>query len=163
MAEIDTKEYTFTVNRFLSDEERSELSRTYRPKIEALNSRYTPQIDISAVFPARAEYLDFLRGSWMLDKRDDKPPYDNVRDAVAFGFGCLVEKQLGMRWAIIEDVYGESLSLVWRPDAGTHGCREISFPPFNYLEKRRGVQNVEVCIDMFRKLCESVRGTPYPG
>ena len=60
MAEIDTKEYTFTVNRFLSDEERSELSRTYRPKIEALNSRYTPQIDISAVFPARAEYLDFF-------------------------------------------------------------------------------------------------------
>jgi hypothetical protein len=63
-----------------------------------------------------------------------------------------------MSWAIIHDVYGESLSMVWRPDAAAREYREISFAPFSYLEKRRGVQNVAVCIEIFRKLQEMVRG-----
>jgi hypothetical protein len=53
-----------------------------------------------------------------------------------------------MRWCLIKDPLGETVSMVgsdW--EGGT-----VSVPPFSYVEKREDVQNAEVFVDLLALL-----------
>ncbi|HWA25923.1 MAG TPA: hypothetical protein VG734_09690 [Lacunisphaera sp.] len=151
-------EYQLTVKRKLSEEERQALYEKHWPVLQRLASRYLPMVDTSRGMPCRVEFVDALRGSWLLDKRDDRPPYEDVVSGAGFAFGMLLAELLAMEWCLIEDTFGESISMVKfgsRPEAT---YREVSVPPFSYVAKRKDTQNVEVFADGMRKFEEMIKG-----
>lgn len=149
-------EYQLTVKRRLSEEERQALYEKHWPELQRLASRYLPMVDISRGMPYRVEFVDALRGSWLLDKRNDRPPYEDVVSGVGFAFGLLLAEMLAMEWCLIEDSQGESISMVKSANLPEDTYREISVPPFSYVAKREDTQNVEVFADGIRRFEEMI-------
>ena len=144
-------DYQLTVKRKLTDEELSMLWQKHWPVLRDLSARYLPMVDTSRGIPCRIEFVDGLRGSWLLDKREDRPPYSDIVSGAGFAFGLLLAELLGMEWCSIDDSYGEDISLVkfrTRPEAT---YTRVSVPPFSYVAKRETTQNVEVFADGFRE------------
>lgn len=142
-------EYTFTIKERLKPGEILALQSIHLPQLYALADRYAPQIDISEGVPSKPEYFDLLRTSWLLDQRPDRPPHEYVVGGLGFGFALLLQHSLQMEWCTVEDSFGESPSMVRFQGASSHKYTEVSFPPFSYLEKRKGTQNAEVFCDAF--------------
>ena len=87
----------------------------------------------------------------LLDKESDRPDYDDIVSGIGYAFGLLLEDRFGMTWCIIEDNLGESISMIKVQDDPNRTHKEISIPPFNYVAKRKDVQNVEVFTDGMRE------------
>lgn len=143
--------YQLTVKRRLTDDERSALYEKHWPVLRELTARYLPMVDCSRGIPCRVEFVDALRGSWLLDKRTDRPPYSDITSGVGFAFGLLLSEMLGMEWCLIEDSFGEDVSLVRFKSWAEATYKEVSVPPFNYVAKREATQNVEVFADGIRE------------
>jgi hypothetical protein len=150
MSQSETKrssDYTYQVKRILSAEERQALAEKHSPKLFELTSRYLPDFDISNGVPLRPEFLDVLRGGWLLDKENDKPDYADIVSGVGYAFGLLLEERLKMKWCLIEDNMGEDISMIKFQEETEKDPKEVSIPPFNYVAKRKEIQNVEVFCD----------------
>jgi hypothetical protein len=144
-------DYQLTVKRKLTEEERQVLYDKHWPVLRELTVRYLPMVDFSRGIPCRIEFVDALRGSWLLDHRPDRPPYSEIVSGVGFAFGLLLSELLGMEWCLIEDTFGESISLVKFSTRSEATYRHVSVPPFNYVAKREATENVEVFADGFRE------------
>lgn len=147
-------EYTYTVLRELEPKELSDLEADCRSNLVSLIERYFSEYNLGPDFPSTAGDLDLVRGSWLLDKRNDRPEHNAVVLGVGFEFGKLLEREYGFSWSLIEDSYGESVSMV------RSGQKQspISVPPFSYLEKREQTQNVEVIHDFFKQVSHDILG-----
>ncbi len=154
--------YSFVVKRALRTDELRTLQERCLPKLTALNRRYAPTIDIAAGFPDKPEYLDLLRTKWLLDESVDRPNFEDVRDVLGFAFGRLLQAKLGMQWHIIEDDLGEEVSLIYEARSPDAKYKQISFPPFSYVEKRRTVMNAEVFVDAFKTLNDMISEATQP-
>jgi len=133
-------DYTFSVLRELNPDEISDLESDCRPRLDDLIHRYFAEYKLGADFPATASDLDLVRGFWLVDKNEDRPDHQSVVLGVGFAFGQLLQRDYGFRWSLIEDPYGQSISMVRH---GKH-VEAVSVPPFSYVEKREQTQNVEV-------------------
>jgi hypothetical protein len=140
--------YHLDVERALTTEEVRSLRHQHFADLQALSARYVPEIDPAKGFPAKPEYLDVLRTSWLLDQAADRPPHSVVESGLGFALGLLLADLLQMKWCTILDNQGKTLSMVCTDDAGN----TISVPPFSYVKKKDGVQNAEVFIDLFNLL-----------
>ena len=152
--------YELSVKRVLSEQEIQELTEKHWSKLASLSNRYLPDLDISNGIPLRTEFLDCIRGSWLLDQSTDKPCYEDVVSGVGFAFGLLLQERLGMKWCLIEDNYGEDISMVKFQDGTKKNYKEISILPFNYVAKRKDVQNVEVFCDGFIVFEKQINAEP---
>ena len=103
MADTNAPEYAYKVKRELNEEERAQLREKHVPVLFALGHRYLPNFDFSDGVPLRYEFLDVVRGSWLLDKRDDRPDYADIVSGIGYAFGLLLEDRFGMKWCLIED------------------------------------------------------------
>lgn len=153
---MESSEYRISVTRRLTAEEKKDLQRKHWPHVRSLSKRYITTIDIERGIPIRPEFPDAIRASWLLDKRHDRPPYSDVISAAGYSYGLLLEHGLGMEWCIIEDNYGECLSLVHQDESKENEYAIVSVPPFNYTAKREEVQNVEVFKDGYVKTKEMI-------
>lgn len=144
-------DYSYKVKRTLDTQGLSELAEKHVPKLFELGHRYLPDFDFSGGIPLRSEFLDVVRGGWLLDKRADRPPYDDVVSGIGYAFGLLLKDKFGMQWCIIEDTMGEEISLIKFQSDSEKNYKEMSIPPFNYVAKRKDVQNVEVFSDGMRE------------
>lgn len=140
--------YHLDIERALSADEVRSLHHQHFADLQALSARYVPEIDPSKGFPAKPEYLDVLRTSWLLDKAADRPPHSVVESGLGFALGLLLAARLQMKWYNILDNSGKVLSMVCTDNAGN----TISVPPFSYVKKKDGVQNAEVFMDLFNLL-----------
>jgi hypothetical protein len=147
-----TSEYNLAAKRKLTSEEVASLAEEHWPVLQRLSRRYLPDLDTSNGVPQRAEFLDFIRGKWLLDRSADRPSHDDVVSGVGFGFGLLLNAVLGMEWWLIQDTYGEAVSMVKSQDDAARKYEVVSVPPFNYVAKRRDAQNVEVFADGLREI-----------
>ncbi len=143
--------YTFTVKHQMTRQEVTDLRKQHYPKLENFSHLYAPQLDIKSGFPARPEYFDVIRTKWLLDTSNEKPSFQYLQDAVGLGFGMLLEQTLDMKWCIIVDNFGESISMVHFGN-NTDTCEKISFPQYSYIQKRENVMNAEVFSDAYRQL-----------
>lgn len=147
-------DYTFSVLRELTSQELSELERESRSELDGLISRYFSQYNLPEDFPSSASDFDLVRGAWLLDEREDRPEYSSVVRGVGFGFGQLLATSYGFSWALIQDPYGEIISMT------RHGEEHdpVSVPPFSYVEKREQTQNIEVFKDFFEQVAPELLG-----
>jgi hypothetical protein len=155
--------YQSSVKKVLSEKEISELADKHWTKLSSLSRLYLPNLDISEGIPVRTEFLDAIRGSWLLDKSTNKPPYEDIISGVGFAFGLFLHEKFDMQWCLIEDNYGEDISMVKFQDRTKKKYNEVSIPPFNYVAKRKDVQNVEVFCDgvlEFEKLINAESNSP---
>lgn len=144
-------EYDVQIKRTLTDSEIRELNDKHWPALESLTRRYLPMVDTTRGIPCRTEFLDGLRGCWLLDKSLDRPKHELVVSGVGYAFGLILQEMFGMEWCLIEDTYGEDVSMVKRQDRVNATYKQVSIPPFNYVAKRETTQNVEVFADGFRE------------
>jgi hypothetical protein len=140
-------DYSYTVKKRMSTDDLLELQSIHYPKLVDLNNRYAPQIDISRGIRREPEYLDLIRGLWLLDNRPNCPPYADVVSGLGFGFGLLLNHIFGMEWCLIEDNFGEDISMIRFRNEAEPTSIEMSVPPFSYVAKREKLQNVEVFAD----------------
>jgi hypothetical protein len=141
-------EYTFEVIRELANDEISSLVNDSYPALVAVSSRYLPEIDLKSGFPCTPEYLDAIRTSWLLDKHEGKPPYATVIRALWPALGQTLCSNLGLKWCLIKDSFGQTVSMVGADQEGG----KISVPPYSYVEKREHIQNAEVFVELFSLL-----------
>ena len=141
-------EYSFQVLSFLTDEEIAQLHSDCYPFFIRLAERYLPNHVRVDQIPLDAAILDVVRGFWLLDKNPDRPGSSDVVSGVGFAFGQLICTMPGYRWAHITDDYGERTSVVGQ----SAEYKDISVPPFSYVEKRENTQNVEVFQDFFKQM-----------
>jgi hypothetical protein len=139
--------------RALSIAERSTLRSQNFPDFCALGSRYFPEIDIDKGFPAKPEFLDVLRTSWLLDTSPDRPKLDAIVRGLGYALGLLIHNQFGLEWCLVEDTAGGYISMIGESEAG-----EVSVPPFSYVEKKGDFPNAEVFVDLFRLVAEKMKG-----
>ncbi len=151
-------EYTFSIKNFLSDEERHQLYESNIDVLKQLGKEYCPQLDLENDLPITPVYFDYLRASWMLDKNLNKQPQQLVLTAIGFAFGYVLEKGLGLKWALIEDNYGEVISLV-KSQADPSLYNDISVPPFSFVEKRSESMNAEVLEAGFNEISDMIGET----
>lgn len=149
-------DYEVRVKRALTDSDMRELRDLHWPDLESLTKRYLPMIDTSRGIPCRTEFLDGLRGCWLLDKSPDRPGHEHVVSAVGYAFGLILQETFGMEWCLIEDNYGEGISMIKRQDRPNATYKQVSIPPFNYVAKRESTQNVEVFADGFREFARMI-------
>ena len=140
-------DYAYKVKRPLNDEERKSLAEKHVPKLFELGRRYLPNFDFSNGAPLRPEFLDVVRGGWLLDKQSNRPDYDEIISGMGYALGLLLEERFGMQWYFIEDNEGECISMIKFQDGLNLEHKEVSIPPFNYVAKRKETQNVEVFCD----------------
>jgi hypothetical protein len=140
-------DYTYKIKRPLSEEERKTLAEKHVPKLFDLGRRYLPNLDFTNGAPLRPEFLDAVRGGWLLDKENDRPDYDDIISGIGYGFGLLLEDRFAMQRYFIEDHEGLCVSMIKTQDDPCLEHKEISIPPFNYVAKRKETQNVEVFCD----------------
>jgi len=145
---VQVTEYTFSIVRELLAEEIADLEADANASLSQLTARYFSNYDLDEDFPATAQQLDILRGSWLIDKSADRPEYQHVVASAGFAFGRLLQREHGLKWALIEDPYGRSISMV--RERGEHD--PVSIPPFSYVEKREDTQNVEVFQHFFEQV-----------
>jgi hypothetical protein len=150
----DVSDYTFSVLRELSSQEISELEEECRTELDQLLERYFSQYNLAEDFPSSADDFDLVRGSWLLDERGDRPEYSSVVRAVGFGFGQLLATNYGFSWALIQDPYGELISMTRH----TEEYESVSISPFDYVEKREQTQSVEVFKDFFEQVAPQFLG-----
>jgi hypothetical protein len=148
--------YDYTVKRQLSQDELNEYHEAYWPKLELLNSRYSPQSDITLSVLDKLEYLDFLRTKWLFDDSPDRPSFDFILHGLGFAFGLLFHRKLGMQWCLIEDRYGEAISLIYSAIDKTKNNGHISFPPFSYVKKRKDVMDGVIFFNGFNRLAKMI-------
>ncbi|MBE9552536.1 MAG: hypothetical protein IMF05_03635 [Proteobacteria bacterium] len=141
-------DYTFSVLRELNLDEISDLESDCRPRLDGLINRYFSGYDRGVDFPATASDLDLVRGSWLIDKNEDRPDHQSVVLGVGFAFGQLLQRDYGFYWSLAEDPNGQFVSMV------RHGKSfdPVSVPPFSYVDKREHTQNVEVFQDFFAQV-----------
>lgn len=135
----------FKVERTLTPDDVKSLHHEHFANLQVLSARYVPEIDPAKGFPAKPEYLDVLRTSWLLDQGGDRPSHSVVESGLGFALGQLLAKLLQMTWCTIRDDHGKTLSMIYSDDAGN----TISVPPFSYVQKKECVQNAEVFVDLF--------------
>ena len=152
----DVSDYKFSVLRELSSQEISELETECRTELDHLLERYFSQYNLPEGFPSSADDFDLVRGSWLLDERGDRPEYSSVVRAVGFGFGQLLATNYGFSWALIQDPYGEIISMTRH----TEEHEPVSIPPFDYVEKREQTQSVEVFKHFFEQVAPELLGDP---
>ena len=145
-------DYRLTVKRKLTLEENRALYERHWPVLLRLTARYLPMLDISQGMPCRVELLDALRGSWLLDQRADRPSHEDVVSGVGLAFGVLLAERLAMEWCLIEDSFGEDISMVKFNSRPDQPWVKLSVPPFNYVAKREHTQNVDVFADGVREI-----------
>jgi hypothetical protein len=148
-------DYRFDLVQPLSDADAQALRERCRPYTAALAARYAPEVDVARGFPGRPEFLDLLRGAWLLDEAADRPPYHDVVHGVGWLFGQVLGKRSALRWWVARDAGGEFLTMGRRDDDGA----VFSVPPFSYVEKREHLQNVEVFCDFFAQVDPAILGT----
>ena len=141
-------DYHLDVERALTPDEVAALRHEHFAHLQALSAKYVPEIDPAKGFPAKPEYLDVLRTSWLLDNGADRVAHSVVESGLGFALGLLLADLLQMQWCTILDNHGKTLSMVCTDDAGS----TISVPPFSYVKKKEGVQNAEVFVDLFNLL-----------
>ena len=144
-------DYQYTIKHRLTTEEYKALWEEHWPVLRRLSARYLPDFDISRGVPCHVGFIDVLRGKWLLDKATDRPPYTEIVSGVGFAFGLLLAEMLGMEWCLIEDTFGEDISLIKFSTDSESEYKEMSVPPFNYVAKRETTQNVEVFTDGIRE------------
>jgi hypothetical protein len=94
-----------------------------------------------------------------LDESGAKLKATRVTGALGFAFGCLLAKTLGMKWSEVRDDYGDTLSLVYIADYEHQNLpKTVSFPPFNYVEKREEIGNAEVFQDGLAAVRRLIQG-----
>lgn len=71
-----------------------------------------------------------------------------MESGLGYALGLLLADLLQMQWTAIRDSYGKTLSMICIDAARS----TISVPPFSYLKKKKGVQNAEVFVDLFKLL-----------
>jgi len=152
----EEKSYRFTVKKQLTEQEVDDLRKQHYPKLVNLSRLYAPQVDLASGFPAKPEFFDIIRTKWLLDESNDKPPFHEVLDALGLGFGLLLEQTFDMKWCVIVDDFGESISMVCLGNESS-SYEQISFPQYSYIEKREAVMNAEVFSDGYRKLNEMIK------
>lgn len=116
--------------------------------LSILNQKYSPNINIVKGIPLQIEYIDYIRGSWLVDESPDRASYVNVVEATGYLFGLLLEQQFGYSWYLVKSKGSQFPSLI---KTGTDG-EQISIPPYSYVRKRENLQNVEVFRDFFIQL-----------
>ena len=140
--------YHLDIERELTADEVRLLWHQHFSDLQALSARYVPEIDTSKGFPAKPEYLDVLRTSWLLDQEAGRPPHSVVESGLGFALGLILADLLQMKWCTIIDNQGDTISMVCTDKTGN----TISVPPFSYVRKRDGVQNAEVFADLLNLL-----------
>lgn len=137
-----------TSKRLLSAADISLLKRENYPHLRDLSSRYLPEIDIDRGFPAKPEFLDVLRTSWLLDTSPDRPVLELLIRGLGYALGLTIRDRFGFKWCHVRDEFGEAIVMV-----GLNESRdEISVPPFAYVEKKGDFPNAEVFVDLFHVL-----------
>ena len=151
MPNSEPSQYSYKVKAQLSLNQRAELREKYVPLLFSLGRRYLPEFDFSKGAPLRYEFLDVIRTGWLLDKNTDRPDYADIVWAVGYAFGLLLEDKFGMTWCLIEDHMGESISMIKFQSNPDSTYKEVSIAPFNYVAKRKELQNAEVFADGMRE------------
>ena len=141
-------EYPFKIERYLTPEDVALLRREHFAKLQELSTRYVPEVDLAKGLPAKPDYLDVVRTSWLLDAAADKPPHVVLESGLGFALGLILSQLLKMRWCSLSDTHGQYLSMLGLEEAGG----TISVPPFNYVKKKEAIQNAEVFVDLFKLL-----------
>lgn len=151
--------YRFEVVQWLDTEAIKALETRFGKDFRRLVSRYGAALEDSAASWQITENLDLLRIRWVMDKSWFKPSKRQASNGLGYAFGMLLAQRLPMHWCIIRDDYGEILSLVF---AAEHDNPErptsVSFPPFNYVEKREKVLNDTVFSDGLARVRELIYG-----
>lgn len=137
-----------TSKRPLSAADMAVLKRENHPDLRDLSSKYLPEIDIDKGFPAKPEFLDALRTSWLLDHSPDRPALACVTRGLGYALGLLIRDRFGFDWCHVTDESGEAIAMVGLSDSGG----EISVAPFAYVEKKGDFPNAEVFVDLFEQL-----------
>jgi hypothetical protein len=149
----------FEVLRKFTNDDLADLESKFGPKLASLRIRYASDLSMGSEMLDNPQYLDVLRTAWFLDRRWLKPSAKTVTGALGYAFGCLLGRQLNMDWCEIRDSYGEALSMVYLSGGGDPTAPErVSFPPFNYIEKRETIGNAEVFQDGLRTVRRLVSG-----
>ncbi|GLQ98176.1 hypothetical protein [Dyella mobilis] len=137
-----------TSKRLLTQADISLLKRESYPHLSDLSSRYLPEINVAKGFPAKAEFLDVLRTSWLLDTSPDRPELECVILGLGYALGLIIRDRFGFDWYHIRNEFGEAIAMVGLNDAGS----QITVTPFAYVEKKGDFPNAEVFIDLFHLL-----------
>jgi hypothetical protein len=141
-------EYPFKIERYLTPADVALLRREHFIKLQELSTRYVPEVDLAKGLPAKPEYLDVVRTSWLLDKTTDRPPHAVLESGLGFALGLLLSQLLKMKWCSLSDTHCQYLSMLGTDETGG----TISVPPFNYVKKKEAIQNAEVFVDLFKLL-----------
>ncbi|MEP7706754.1 hypothetical protein [Paraglaciecola sp. 25GB23A] len=152
-------EYTFSIKKYLTKEEQGEYWKSNIGILTELGEKYCPQVELNGGLPITPAYFDYLRTSWMLDENPEKLAQQPVLSALGFAFGFVLEKSLGLKWALIEDSYGEIISLIADPRGDSFKYGNISIPPFSFVEKRAELLNSDALEDGFNQIKEMLGET----
>lgn len=149
--------YRFEVVQRLDQQALAGLESRHGKYFRRLISRYGADLDDCPETWQITENLDLLRIRWLLDKSWFKPSRRQASSGLGYAFGELLAQRLPMQWCLIRDDYGETLSLVF---AAEHDNPErpstVSFPPFNYVEKREKLLNDTVFSDGLARVRELI-------
>lgn len=124
------------------------------PDLRELNQRYLPEIALENGFPAKPEYLDVLRTSWLLDTSSDRPAIETVIGGLGYALGLIVRKRFGFDWYRVQDEGGYVVVMAGLNSSGD----QISVTPFAYVQKKGAFPNAEVFVDLFQVLADKMRG-----
>lgn len=138
--------------RLLSAADVSLLKRENYPHLRDLSSRYLPEIDIDRGFPAKPEFLDAVRTSWLLDTSSDRPVLERVIRGLGYALGLIIRDRFGFDWCHVRDEFGEAVAMVGLSKSGS----QILVTPFAYVEKKGDFPNAEVFVDLFHLLAGQV-------
>jgi hypothetical protein len=124
------------------------LEMQFGKTLEKLHTRYLHDRAANRGYVASADYLDALRIAWLLDKSWLKVSTRASTKGFGYAFGRLLSDRLGMKWCLIKDGYGETISMDYFGSADQLSEYEkVSFPPFNFIAKRERSMNGDVFAD----------------